>query len=117
MVNFVGEWRQERMVIESHKHQCISVPSLPVLGPRIHGLLPKNDRNSGQQMLWRLVPLYDISFTMPKIRLQTARPGLTGDMHTTTSPTVSFLNFLDRCSIATISPSMLNVGSMDGPMH
>ncbi|KAG2181807.1 hypothetical protein INT44_008622 [Umbelopsis vinacea] len=55
--------------------------------------------------------------TMPNMRLHTARPGLTGDMHTTTSPTDSRLYRLDKCSMATMSPSILNVGSMDGPMH
>jgi hypothetical protein len=54
---------------------------------------------------------------MPNMRLHTARPGLTGDMHTTTSPTESRLYRLDKCSMATMSPSILNVGSIDGPMH
>jgi hypothetical protein len=63
--------------------------------------------------------LSDVSWTltMPNIRLHTARPGLTGDIQTTTSPTESRLYFLDKCSIATMSPSILNVGNMDGPIH
>ncbi len=62
------------------------------------------------------VPTIMLSPGRPAMRLQTSCPGLAGDLETTTSP---FLTFLVELSLSTIttSPTVLNVGSIEGPTH